>query len=108
MAAVVFTQIGNLFTMRSTNRSAFKMPLFSNPMIWIGILSELIVILTIVYVPFMQDFIGTGPFEAKYWLYHILWIPSLPLVDTIWKYLQNRKEKWEDQALALSAKGELP
>jgi magnesium-transporting ATPase (P-type) len=108
LAAVVFTQIGNLFTMRSTNRSAFKMPLFSNPMIWIGILSELIVILTIVYVPFMQDFIGTGPFEAKYWLYHILWIPSLPLVDTIWKYFQNRKEKWEDQALALSAKGELP
>jgi magnesium-transporting ATPase (P-type) len=108
LAAVVFTQIGNLFTMRSTNRSAFKMPLFSNPMIWIGILSELIVILAIVYVPFMQDFIGTGPFEAKYWLYHILWIPSLPLVDTIWKYFQNRKEKWEDQALALSAKGELP
>ena len=107
LAAVVFTQIGNLFTMRSTNRSAFKMPLFSNPMIWIGILSELIVILTIVYVPFMQDFIGTGPFEAKYWLYHILWIPSLPLVDTIWKYFQNRKEKWEDQALALSTKGEV-
>ncbi len=103
LAAVVFTQIGNLFTMRSTTRSAFKMPMFSNPMIWIGILSEILVILAIVYVPFMQDFIGTGPFEAKYWLYHILWIPSLPLVDSIWKAVQNRKEK---QKLAQSAKGE--
>ena len=104
LAAVVFTQIGNLFTMRSTTRSVFKMPLFSNPMIWIGILSEILVILSIVYVPFMQDFIGTGPFEAKYWLYHILWIPSLPLVDSIWKAVQNRKEK---QKLAQSAKGEV-
>ncbi len=104
LAAVVFTQIGNLFTMRSTTRSAFKMPMFSNPMIWIGILSEVLVILAIVYVPFMQDFIGTGPFEAKYWLYHIIWIPSLPLVDSIWKAVQNRKEK---QKLAQSAKGEV-
>jgi potassium/sodium efflux P-type ATPase len=104
LAAVVFTQIGNLFTMRSTTRSAFKMPMFSNPMIWIGILSEILVILAIVYVPFMQDFIGTGPFEAKYWLYHLLWIPSLPLVDSIWKAVQNRKEK---QNLAQSAKGEV-
>lgn len=104
LAAVVFTQIGNLFTMRSTTRSAFKMPMFSNPMIWIGIISEILVILAIVYVPFMQDFIGTGPFEAKYWLYHLLWIPSLPLVDSIWKAVQNRKEK---QNLAQSAKGEV-
>ena len=104
LAAVVFTQIGNLFTMRSTTRSVFKMPLFSNPMIWIGILSEILVILAIVYVPFMQDFIGTGPFEAKYWLYHLIWIPSLPLVDSIWKAVQNRKEK---QKLAQSAKGEV-
>jgi potassium/sodium efflux P-type ATPase len=104
LAAVVFTQIGNLFTMRSTTRSAFKMPMFANPMIWIGILSEILVILVIVYVPFMQDFIGTGPFEAKYWLYHLLWIPSLPFVDTIWKAIQNRKEQ---QKLAQSAKGEV-
>jgi len=104
LAAVVFTQIGNLFTMRSTTRSAFKMPMFSNLMIWIGILTEILVIIAIVYVPFMQDFIGTGPFEAKYWLYHILWIPSLPLVDSIWKAVQNRKEK---QKLAQSAKGEV-
>ena len=104
LAAVVFTQIGNLFTMRSTTRSAFKMPMFSNLMIWIGILTEILVIIAIVYVPFMQDFIGTGPFEAKYWLYHLIWIPSLPLVDSIWKAVQNRKEK---QKLAQSAKGEV-
>ena len=104
LAAVVFTQIGNLFTMRSSNRSVFKTPLFTNPMIWVGIASELVLVLAIVYVPFMQEFIGTGPFEAKYWLYLLLWVPSLPLVDAIWKAVQNRKEK---QKLAQSAKGEI-
>jgi potassium/sodium efflux P-type ATPase len=104
LAAVVFTQIGNLFTMRSSTRSVFKTPLFTNPMIWIGIATELVLVLAIVYVPFMQDFIGTGPFDAKYWLYLLLWVPSLPLVDSIWKAVQNRKEK---QKLAQSAKGEV-
>jgi len=104
VAAVVFSQIGNLFTMRSSTRSVFKTPLFTNPMIWVGIATELLLVLAIVYVPFMQDFIGTGPFEAKYWLFHLLWVPSLPLVDSIWKAVQNRKEK---QKLAQSAKGEV-
>ena len=104
LAAVVFSQIGNLFTMRSSTRSVFKTPLFTNPMIWVGIATELLLVLAIVYVPFMQDFIGTGPFEAKYWLFHLLWVPSLPLVDSIWKAVQNRKEK---QKLAQSAKGEV-
>ncbi len=58
---MVFTQIGNLFAQRSTRQSIFKTPLFNNKLIWYGIVSELLIVLAIVYVPFMQRFIGTGP-----------------------------------------------
>lgn len=106
LAAVVFSQIGNLFAQRASRQSIFKTPLFNNKLVWYGILSELILILAMVYVPFMQRFIGTGPFEAKYWLFHLLWIPSLPIVDAIRKALVSRKEKRVLQKQIIADKGE--
>jgi len=106
LAAVVFTQIGNLFAQRATRRSIFKTPLFNNKLIWYGILSELVIVLAIVYVPFMQRFIGTGAFAPKYWLFHMLWIPSLPIADAIRKAVQTQKEKRAQQKQILAGKGE--
>jgi len=106
LASVVFTQIGNLFAQRSTRRSIFKTPLLNNKLIWFGILSELLIILAIVYVPFMQRFIGTGPFELKYWLFHLLLIPSLPLADAVRKAAQKQKDKRVLQKQQLAEKGE--
>ncbi len=85
LSMVVTTQIGNLFVQRSERQSVFKSFKTRNPLVWIGILSELIVVLIIVYLPFMQKFIGTGPFQLKYWLFLFAWIPVLPIVDGIRK-----------------------
>jgi Ca2+-transporting ATPase len=93
LAAVVMTQIGNLFAQRSEKVSIFKIPLFNNRMIWIGILTEVVVILMFVYLPVFNNFIGTGPFEAKYWLILICMIPALTITDEIRKWvLRNRKK----------------
>ena len=67
---------------------------------------EILIILAIVYVPFMQRFIGTGSFEPKYWLFHLLWIPSLPLADAVRKAVQTQKEKRALQKQILAGKGE--
>jgi potassium/sodium efflux P-type ATPase len=93
LAVVVTTQIGNLFTQRTEKTSIFRFPFFKNPMIWIGIGSELVLILLIVYTPFMNKFIGTGPFPPIYWLFLFAWIPSLIVVDEIAKYFKRRKDK---------------
>lgn len=93
LASVVFTQIGNLFSQRSEKTSVFKIPLFNNPMIWIGIATELVLILLIVYTPFMNRFIGTGPFPPIYWLFLLAWVPALIVVDEIAKWIKRRKEK---------------
>lgn len=93
LASVVMTQIGNLFAQRTEKTSIFKFPLFNNKMIWIGIATELVLILLIVYTPFMNSFIGTGPFPPIYWLFLVAWIPSLIIVDEIAKYFKRRKEK---------------
>ncbi len=93
LGAVVATQIGNLFTQRTEKTSIFRIPLFNNKMIWLGIVSEVAIIIAIVYVPFLNRFIGTGPFEAKYWLFLLAFAPILIIPDEIVKFFKRRKEK---------------
>lgn len=91
LAMVVTTQIGNLFTQRSERISSFRLPLFKNRLIWIGIATELLVILLIVYFPPLQHFIGTNAFPASYWLFLFLWTPALLLVDEVVKMIKRSK-----------------
>ncbi len=93
LAAVVTTQIGNLFTQRSETTSIFKLPLFNNKMIWLGIFSELAVIAAIVYLPIFHKFIGTYSFDLKYWLFLFAWAPSLLIVDEIRKLIVRKQAK---------------
>jgi len=103
--AVVMTQIGNLFAQRASKRSIFKVPLFNNKLIWIGIATEVLLTLGIVYVPFLNKFIQTAPFPPKYWLFLVLWIPALPIMDAIRKVFVNRKQVRQHNE-AVTLKGE--
>jgi Ca2+-transporting ATPase len=105
-SAVVMTQIGNLFAQRASKRSIFKVPLFNNKLIWIGIATEVILTLGIVYVPFLNKFIQTAPFPPKYWLFLVMWIPALPIMDAIRKAIVNRKQQGRQQNEANVLKGE--
>jgi Ca2+-transporting ATPase len=93
LASVVTTQIGNLFTQRTEKTSIFKLNFFHNRMIWIGIASELVLIMLIVYTPFMNEFIGTAPFPPIYWLFLFAWAPALIIPDEIAKYFKRRKDR---------------
>jgi Ca2+-transporting ATPase len=90
LASVVFTQIGNVFGQRTEKTSIFKIPFFNNRLIWIGILSELVLVFLIVYTPFLNAFIGTGPFPASYWLFLVPFIPALTIIDEVAKYFKRR------------------
>ena len=91
LAAVVTTQIGNLFAQRAENTPITKMPLFNNKLVWIGILSELTVIAAIVYIPLFHRFIGTASFSLNYWPFLFAWSPLLMIADEIRKRIQWRK-----------------
>ncbi len=93
LAAVVTTQIGNLFTQRSEKISIFRMPFFRNRMVWIGIATELVIIFLIVYAPFMNEFVGTDPFNPIYFIFLFAWTPSLIVVDEIAKMIIRKREQ---------------
>jgi P-type Ca2+ transporter type 2C len=91
LAAVVATQIGNLFTQRSERVSLLRIGLGGNRLLWWGIASEIVIIVAIVYVPFLNNVIGTAPFPAVTWLWLLTGIPLLPAVDEVRKAIRRRR-----------------
>jgi magnesium-transporting ATPase (P-type) len=104
LAAVVTTQIGNLFAHRAEQTSLLRIGWFSNRLAWVGIATELILILLIVYVPLLQGVIGTAAFPLQNWLFLFAFVPALPLVDEGRKALLRwRKRRTQRQRAELAS-----
>ncbi|MBI2862149.1 MAG: cation-transporting P-type ATPase, partial [Chloroflexi bacterium] len=93
LASVVATQIGNLFAHRTERTSLFRIGLFTNRLVWVGIATELTLIFLIIYVPFFQWVFGTAAFPLRNWLFLFAWTPSLLLADELRKALLRWREK---------------
>ncbi len=87
LSAVICGQIGNLFAHRSQTVSAFRLPLFNNRLIWIGIGVELLLLLAMIYIPILQQIFGMAPFAWPYWFFLFAWAPIVLLVDEVRKLL---------------------
>lgn len=93
LAAVVATQVGNVFAQRTERISILRVGLFSNRLVWVGIAVEVTLILLIVYVPFLQNVFGTAAFPPQYWLFLLAWTPALLLADELRKALLRWYER---------------
>lgn len=65
-ANIIICQIFNLLTCRTKRQSIFNKDFFSNKLVFIGIGSEILLLIIILYVPFFQNVFGTTPFNLKY------------------------------------------
>jgi len=90
LSAVVATQIGNLFAQRSERTSIFRLSLFHKKLLWIGIGTELLLVLLIDYVPFFQEIMGTAAFPLQNLWFLFAWAPALLLVDEFRKLLMRK------------------
>ena len=68
LGAIIASQVGNVFTCRSFKESIFKLGFFSNRLLLIGIVAEIIISAFIIYNPLGNRFFGTAPLEAAVWL----------------------------------------
>ncbi|MDD1669301.1 MAG: cation-transporting P-type ATPase, partial [Methanomicrobiales archaeon] len=93
LAAVVTTQIGNLFAQRTERESFFRTPLFNNRFLWVGIISELAIVSLLIYLPWFQPFFGTAAIPIGNWLFLFALAPALLLADEVRKALVRRKER---------------
>jgi P-type Ca2+ transporter type 2C len=93
LAAVVATQIGNLFTQRTERISFINSRPFENRLLFVGIATELALLCLIIYLPQFQKLFGTAPFAPLNWLVLLGLTPVLLLADEARKAFLRRSER---------------
>jgi sodium/potassium-transporting ATPase subunit alpha len=88
-AAIVLTQVANVFACRSERLSAFRFTLRSNPLILWGIAVELTLLALLVYAPFGHYILGTAPLPLWVWIPLALTAPLLLFAEKIRKMISR-------------------
>jgi calcium-translocating P-type ATPase len=91
LAAIVVTQVANLFLCRSAREPAVASGLRSNPLILLGIATELALIAFIVYTPWGNTLFGTAPLDAAVWLFALPFAAAMFAAEESRKWLARRR-----------------
>ena len=89
-AGIVLAQVANVFACRSERMSAFRLGIFTNPLILWGIVTELTILVLIIYTPSGNAIFGTSPLPA--WIFGPLALGALALLfaEETRKFIVNR------------------
>lgn len=67
LAGIIFSQIGNVMACRTNRQSAFGYLTKLNSWIAAGIVVEIVLIFTIIYVPLFNNFFSTHALDYRVW-----------------------------------------
>jgi magnesium-transporting ATPase (P-type) len=91
LAAIVVTQVVNVFLCRHPRASAFAFGLRSNSLLLWGIAIELALIFAIVYTPLGHLVFGTAPLGAEVWLFVLPFAAAMLALEEARKALVRRR-----------------
>jgi Ca2+-transporting ATPase len=86
----IFVQAAYLLNCRSLVRSFFRVPFFSNPMIWVGIGATVVAQLVFVYVPIFHRLFHTDSIPPRFWLHVAVVGVTAFLIVEIVKFFEGR------------------
>lgn len=89
-AGIVATQVGNVFACRTTRNSIFKVGFFKNKWVFAGILGELCITASIIYLPPLQTVFNTAPLGLGDWAFLFMFAPILFFSEEIRKFVLRR------------------
>jgi Ca2+-transporting ATPase len=90
-----FSELLRAFTARSERLPIFKIGVFSNKYMNYAVLSSLVLLLIVVYVPFLQPIFETHPLAWAQWRYilPLLFVPAV--AAEVFKYFSNPRRDRE-------------
>ncbi len=80
----------HVFNCRSEYESAFKVPLSNNWILMGGVVAAQGIHIASMYIPFMQDVLGTSPVSFLEWIYMLLLALILLVVMEAFKFVRKR------------------
>jgi magnesium-transporting ATPase (P-type) len=90
MAGIMAGQLGNLFASRTNLEPAYRLSPFRNKWLLVGILSQIIIMFTIIYTPFFNSIFGTTPISILDWIYIYSFAPVIFVLEEVRKMVQRR------------------
>jgi calcium-translocating P-type ATPase len=90
LAAIIVTQVVNVFLCRDPSASIFTVGLLSNRLILLGVAVEVALILAIVYTPWGQAIFGTAALPLEVWLFMLPFAASMLLLEEARKLAVRR------------------
>jgi len=90
---IVMAQIGNAFANRTNYDSVFKVGFFKNKLLLWGILTELVILAALVYIPHVNTLFNNAPLDWKHWLILLAFIPSVLIFEELRKLILRKRRK---------------
>jgi P-type Ca2+ transporter type 2C len=90
---LAFFQVFNSFNCRSRIKSVFQIGFFTNPYLFIAIVTSVLLQITAVYVPFMQNMLGTVGLKLQDWGLIILVSSTIFIGDELRKLVQRKAQQ---------------
>jgi len=87
-ATIVLCQLVNILVRRSRNFT-FSSYLFTNKQLWMSMTLSLICVVSIVYIPLLQNLFGSGPLGLVDWMYALAAATIFFIVKEIGKFLNR-------------------
>ncbi len=86
LAGIMAGQLGNFFSARTSSESAFRLNPLRNRWLFAGILAQLAILISIVYVPFLQPLFHTASLTLMDWVTLYSLAPLVLLIEEGRKY----------------------
>jgi magnesium-transporting ATPase (P-type) len=93
LAAIVFCQIGMVLNCRTEKQSVFKVGIFTNKRVLLGIVIEILLLSALMYVPFLQEIFNTAPIGLMDWVFLIILPFPIVLIEELRKAFSRRYGK---------------
>lgn len=91
LSAIVIMQVVNVFLCRSEHESVFAFGLFSNRLIWVGIVAEIVLIVLIDYTLPGNFLFGTAPVAGSVWLFTLPFALGMLALEEVRKLLMRKQ-----------------
>jgi Ca2+-transporting ATPase len=91
-AGIVMGQVGAGLAWRTNRRSVFRVGLFTNRLLLVGIAVEVALIAVLTWAPGLQDVFHMRPLDLQLWAFLLLWPPLVLGVEEARKALVRARE----------------
>jgi magnesium-transporting ATPase (P-type) len=100
-AGVVTAQVGNAFACRSEREKGHRLGWFSNPLLWLGIYFELVIIFAFIYIPPLAQAFEHRPLPPALWIGLLMYGPVLYVLERsrkmIVRFLERSRTRQESE-----------